>query len=112
MPSQITVSADFTNANGKFACFICGHTHKQIVAKMDAHSNQLVYINDASHCYRESTGYWTSAWSFFPRNKDGVNQDLITVLCIDTDNQVLNFVRVGADRTMFGELYDFVSINY
>ena len=102
----ISVSADFSSANGKFACLICGHNHAQAFCKLKG--TIPVYVNDTSNCQYA----WTTGYSLIPRNQDGVSGDLITVLCIDTDNKYLHFCRIGADRTIFGEKYDVVSVPY
>ena len=102
----ISVSADFSSANGKFACLICGHNHAQAFCKLKG--TIPVYVNDTSNCQYD----WATGCSLIPRNQDGVSGDLITVLCIDTDNKYLHFCRIGADRTIFGEKYDVVSVPY
>ena len=102
----ISVNADFSEANGKFACLIVGHNHAQAFCTIN--STIPVYVNDTSSCkYGWATGY-----SLFARNQNGYTEDLITVLCVDTDNEYLHFVRIGADRNFFGELYDVVSVPY
>ena len=103
---SVSVNADFSNANGIFATYIVGHKHSQAIGTVK--NNQNVYINDTSS---SSTG-WANGYSLTPRNTSDKTQDLITIMCVDTGNRVLNFVRVGASRTIFGELYDVVSISY
>ncbi len=102
----VSVSADFSSAKGILACLIVGHNHAQAFCKLK--TTIPVYVNDTSNCEYG----WATSYSIIPRNQGGYSGDLLTVLCIDTANKYLHFVRIGADRNFFGELYDVVSVPY
>lgn len=112
MPAAINVNADFTNAHGVFATYIFGHLHSQYCGFNTKHNNQNAYGNDTSFCYTATSGRTHLRNSMFPRDLDGASQDLVTVLCVDVRNKFLNLVRVGANRNIFGELYDFISVPF
>ena len=111
MSQKISVNADFSNAGGLFACFIFGHIHHQFAGNLDANNSQFAYGNDTSYCIVGSSN-WPIMYSLIPRQDGMQSQDLVTILCLDTNNKVINFVRIGASRTMFGEDYSVVSVKY
>jgi len=111
----VTVDADFSaRTNSLFACYICGHTHRQSIGKNTAYTDQVVYINDTSCLYagNNSSTMWPSYWSLLARNPKGKTQDVLTVLCIDTANKMINLVRVGADKNMYGDDSSFINYSY
>lgn len=107
----IEVDADFSAASGDFACYICGHTHNQAIGKIYNHENQVVYFNDSSRGLINNSS-WTQAYSLIPRTIDGKGQDLVTILCVDTENKNLNFIRVGAHLSMYMEDYNMLNYPY
>lgn len=104
--TDVFVSANFSFAKGTLACMIVGHNHAQAFCKLK--ETIPVYVNDTSNCEYG----WATEYSLIPRNQNGYSGDLLTVFCIDTANKYLYFVRIGADRNFFGELYDVVSVYY
>ena len=106
----VEVDADFSDAKGEFACYICGHTHNQAIGRIHNHENQVVYFNDSSRGLINNSS-WTQA-SLVPRTREGRAQDLLTVLCVDTENKNLNFIRVGAHLSMYMEDYNILSYPY
>ena len=113
--ASLVSSADFSaRTNSLFACYICGHTHRQSIGKNTAYTDQVVYINDTSCLYagNNSSTMWPSYWSLLARNPKGKTQDVLTVLCIDTANKMINLVRVGADKNMYGDDSSFINYSY
>jgi hypothetical protein len=109
----VSVSADFTAIDAEFACHICGHVHCQSIGHIENYPNQVAYFNDTSCCLANDTSsMWTTYWSLLPRNPEGASQDLLTILCVDTDNKMINLVRVGADRNIYGEDSSFINYTY
>lgn len=116
--TPIEVDADFTgtNAKGTFACYIFGHIHYQFWGNVTNYPNQKGYGNDTSFCriYDSNGNEVTSHMrtSLTPKNPNGASQDLVTVLCVDVENKLLHFVRVGANRNMFGDDTDWVTVPF
>lgn len=110
----LNVSADFTGRTAaNFACYISGHVHCQSIGHLWNYADQVAYFNDTSCLYANDTSsMWTTCWSLLPRDPEGKSQDVLTVLCVDPDNKMINFVRVGANRNMFGEDSDFIHYTY
>ena len=110
--SDVSVSADFSSrSDSRFACYIRGHVHCQGIGHIAAHPDQVAYINDSSALF-SGGNMWTSYTSFLPRAAGQKSEDLLTVLCVDTANRSLNFVRIGAHINMFGEDSGFIHYTY
>lgn len=108
--NDININADFSSSSGKFACYICGHVHNQQIGVISNHTDQVVYFNDSSRNIENDS--WTTAYSIIPKTKSGKSQNLMTVLCVDTDNKNLNFIRIGAYLSIYMEDYSFLNYKY
>ena len=91
-------------------CYICGHVHNQQIGVISNHTDQVVYFNDSSRNITNDP--WTTAYSIIPKTKSGKSQNLMTVLCVDTDNKNLNFIRIGAYLSIYMEDYSFLNYKY
>ena len=113
--SGVSVLADFSaRSASNFICYICGHVHCQGIGSITNYPGQLSYFNDTG-CIAAGdnpNNMWPTYASLIPRNGEDRTQDLITVLCVDTDNKRVSFVRVGANMNMFGEDSSFIAHTY
>lgn len=97
---------EFINGGGSFVCWIHGHTHYKMLAKLHTHPNQLnvAVANAGGDEYA-----WTYVWDRVPWTK---SMDDFNVLSIDTVSKVLKIMKVGVDYDHFMRHVDTVSYSY
>jgi Predicted phosphohydrolases len=96
----------FISAGGEFICWIHGHTHFKMAAKLHDHPNQL----DISVSNAGGTEY---AWTYVcARFKSSKSEDDFNVLAIDTYSKVLRIVKVGVDYDRYMRHTDTFCYNY
>ena len=84
-----SISVDFTNANGDFVCFFCGHTHKDFMLELD-NVNIIGTAND-------SKAVSSNASSYAPSKTDGTStEQIIDFFCIKPKTKAVSVVRLGA----------------
>lgn len=92
-----TVNTDFSGRGpGKFICYIGGHWHGSYVSHSSSFPDQLEYSVD---CASISTG--ATEDSDTPRERGTRSEDCFCVLSVDTANEKINLVRVGARMTNY-----------
>lgn len=92
----VTINHDFTSrGSGKFACYVVGHVHKDIVAKSTTYPDQIAIGFEAT-CYSE----WINSDGDLPRVTNEKSQDAITVLSINTSAKLIKLARVGSNKTV------------
>ena len=92
---SVAINHDFTSrGSGKFACYVVGHVHKDIVAKSTTYPNQIAIGFEAT-CYSE----WINNEGDLPRVTNEKSQDAITVLSINTSAKLIKLARVGSNKT-------------
>ena len=103
---DVTVSADFSNSNGEFICYICGHTHADKIGQSSlATQKQVVEVaNTAS----TTKAYYDDLW----RQVGTKSQDCLNLLVFDTDKKKIRILRIGANSTLNMEWRDMTSIFY
>lgn len=91
---DVTVNADFSNAKGTFICYLCGHTHfdmigqsslatnKQVCVVMNTSSTTKAYYDDLYRCMHKQS------------------QDCLNILVFDTDKKQIRIIRIGANTTL------------
>ena len=91
----LTVNADFSSrGTGKFAGYVVGHTHTDIISKITAFPNQNIY------CFTTSSADMAQQQSAdLPREPADKTIDAITVMAIDTTNRMVKLVRIGSNIT-------------
>ncbi len=96
----------FIDGGGKFACYICGHYHNDIVARSTEYPQQMFVAIDAfgfASC---------NANSEVLRVRGERSHDLANIVVIDTSCSTLKIIRIGAncDRYLRGK--NSLTINY
>lgn len=81
----------FINRGGKFICYICGHTHYDMVSYSNDYPNQISIAIDAAS--REQC----NAWSDVMRYDNQISRDLFNVVQFDTSNHVVKLIRCGCN---------------
>ncbi len=88
--SSIIVKADFTNKKGAFIGYFTGHVHVDIVGRNKKYPDQNIFAfasaGDIYHCCNTD----------LPRVQGTKSADLLTVCSVDTENRLVNLVRVGS----------------
>ena len=93
---SVTINHDFSSrGKGKFACYVVGHIHKDVVAKSTTYPEQIAIGFEAT-CYAE----WINNNGDLPRVENEKSQDALTVLSLDTDHKLIRLVRVGSNKSV------------
>lgn len=102
--SALDAVDDFINGGGEFACWLCGHTHYDVVAKINSHPNQIyIAIGSASVSVKTSD---------MPRTLNTPSEDLFNIVSIDPYLKTLKISRFGATIDDWGRVREHLSINY
>lgn len=79
----------FIQAGGDFACWICGHTHFDLVGTLQSYPEQLCIIIENASCW----SYYNSDY----RITGTLSQDCFNVMSIDTYCKRVNVMRIGSN---------------
>lgn len=90
--NDVTVSADFTNANGVFMCYLCGHYHSDGVFKCTTSG----YTNQTMIMLTSSTIEQGNHHDDLPRCIDTDTQDCLLGLVFDVENQIVRITKIGS----------------
>lgn len=91
----------FISNGGKFACWLTGHAHFGIFAKLTAHQSQIVVDTpNAGIAYAQS--------SEADRVVGTKSQDCYNIVAIDAYSSLVKIMRVGCDYTRWGKHPDMV----
>lgn len=108
-----TLSADylaktqaFIAANGKFVCYLVGHSHIDYVAKSIDYPSQLSIAID---CLNRAL---CNNYSDVQRTDGLRSQDLANLVSIDTASHVIKIIRVGANRDHYLRGKNCITIDY
>lgn len=95
---DVTVSADFSSANGKFMCYLCGHYHSDGVFKCSTtgYTTQTMIMLTSSTCEQANHS------DDLPRCVDTDIQDCLLGLVIDVDNEVVRITKIGSSLSTDG----------
>ena len=80
---------DFIQGGGNFACWLCGHTHFDMVGTLHSYPEQLVIIVENASCW--------SKWNTDKRVGGTLSQDCFNVMTIDTTLKRVNVMRIGSN---------------
>lgn len=97
---------DFRTNGGKFACYIGGHVHKDVMKTNADIPDQLGVMVDACSIQQ------SMAYSDIHRQSDDRTADLANVFVLDTSSNVIKVIRVGADRNRYLVSRKTICINY
>lgn len=95
---NVTVSADFSNANGKFMCYLCGHYHSDGVFKCSTtgYTKQTMIMLTSGTCEQANHN------DDLPRCVDTDMQDCLLGLVIDVENEVVRITKIGSSLSIDG----------
>lgn len=82
---------NFINNGGKFICYICGHTHRDIV------SYSLDYPTQISIAVDAASRKQCNEWSDCMRYDDQISRDLFNVIQFDTSVHCIKMIRCGCN---------------
>ena len=96
----------FIQNGGKFACWLCGHTHLDLIGYSEGYPNQLCIAIDASNktqCVQ---------YSDVMREVGDKSEDLFNAFCIDTSSNLIKLVRFGVNSNRYSQDRNSICINY
>lgn len=97
---------DFIEAGGYFICWMHGHTHFKMFAKLPTHTDQLnVAVANAGGSSFANTYVWER--EIFTKTMDDFN-----LLAIDTTAKILRIYKVGVDRDRYMRHVGSISYDY
>lgn len=91
---NVSVSADFTSANGEFICYINGHTHNDGTGQSSVATNKQVNINVTTGSANTT---YQAIYDDLYRVVGERSEDAFDVLCFDTDRKEIRMLRIGAN---------------
>ena len=97
---------DFRVNGGKFACYIGGHVHKDVMKTNEDIPNQVGVMIDACSITQ------SMAYSDIYRTSGDRTADLANVFVLDASSNTIKVIRVGADRNRYLVSRKTISINY
>lgn len=78
---------DFVNGGGKFACYLVGHTHCDMICYNPNYPNQLcITVTIAAQTGRDND-----------QVRSGKARDAFNIVTVDTNSETIKLTRVGAD---------------
>lgn len=95
--SDVTADYDFSNANGEFAFYLCGHVHRDVEAActMTGYEKQKLIAADTGSLETYQRG---SALAIC-RNMGAESENSLLAIVVNTDEDVVNLVNIGATLT-------------
>lgn len=97
---------DFIESGGEFVCWIHGHTHYKMFAKLSGHENQLnISVSNSGGANYARTYVWE-------RVINTKSMDDFNVLAIDTTGKILRLMKIGVDYDRYMRHVNTISYNY
>lgn len=84
----------FIDAGGCFVCYLCGHTHHDAAHILPDHPEQFALCVPCT-----SDNYDEAKWGDMDRSQEAT-RDAFNVVFVDTANELVKVVRIGADRDL------------
>ena len=103
---NVTVNADFTNANGDFIAYIAGHTHYDKIGESSQSTNKqlAVVVTTSGTTKQQNDDLW--------RQIGTKSQDCFNLYVFDTRKKKIRILRIGANTTLDMEQRDMTSVSY
>lgn len=106
---DVSVSADFSGANGDFICYINGHTHNDGTGQSSYAQAKQVNINVTTGSANVSN---QAVYDDLYRDNDTIAQDAFNLVAFDTATKKIRMLRIGANVTMDMKRRDYALIPY
>lgn len=104
-----TISKDFSDRseNGKFICYVCGHTHASYISKSVEYPAQTIVSvpSGSENIYQRK--YGDTNYDFENRN-----QDNFYVIGFNTDHHAINVIQIGGQETIDMRKRDMIAVSY
>lgn len=96
--SNFTKNVDFSNYNGVFVAYMCGHYHGDYIGYSELYNDQLYLMCSCGACKPDTASYnYGEEVSDLPRIQGTKTEDCFNIYSIDTQNRIVKVVRVGSD---------------
>lgn len=104
-----TVSKDFStrSENGKFIAYFAGHIHGNYIFRSNTYPDQMCLVMPTASGNQFQRRYGDMMYSANCRNRDN-----FCVVGIDTENKMINLVKIGGQVTMDMRERTYASISY
>lgn len=102
--TYMTIVDNFINNNGKFICWLCGHTHCDFIAYDSTHPNQLFIV--------VTTTQTQNAYEDGERTTGEQSQDAFNIIGFDTISHNIKIARIGKNMDSLLRPRNIAVINY
>lgn len=97
----------FIGDGGKFACWLTGHTHIDVLKKyVGENGTQLIFVVDSGNIT------YSDAYTDIQRTVGKKSQDLANLVVIDPSSEIVKVLRIGADITRYLRPRHILTIKY
>lgn len=96
----------FIDRDGKFICYICGHSHYDYVGYLSQYPQQIAIMIDAAG--RAACNQWSDVM----RDNDEQSRDLFNMIQFDTSSQLIKIVRCGTNYDRYLRNKNVLCISY
>ncbi len=108
IPNATLHVQDFIDAGGTFIGWFVGHTHLDIIGKVDDYPDQIVFSVDTARCYNS----YNSTNADYNSIRGTKNEDGFAVISINVDLHIVKIFKVGRNFDVNGVHKDSFCINY
>ena len=111
--SGFTKTVDFSNNQGIFIAYICGHYHGDYIGYSSSYNAQLYLMGNCGACIPDGTNQnYGEEVSDLPRHDGTQTEDCFNIYTIDTDNKLVKVVRVGSSINDLMQKREFAIYEY
>lgn len=103
----ISAIDSFIESNGKFICWLTGHTHRDQLGYLAEHHNQLCMVIGTATINATNAGYGDSYRKVYEES-----QDLFNVIAFDAKEHQVRVVRVGATTNKHFQMRNTLVVSY
>lgn len=111
--SGFTKTVDFSNNQGIFIAYMCGHYHGDYIGYSSSYTAQLYLMGNCGACIPDGTSQnYGEEVSDLPRHDGTQTEDCFNIYTIDTDNKLVKVVRVGSSINDLMQKREFAIYEY
>lgn len=98
---------NFIDGGGKFACYLCGHSHWDLISYNQSYPDQIFVTVTCAFV----PGRTNMSNDMYRVNNDK-SQDAANLTIIDVNTKTIKLIRIGADRDIYLRAREYVTISY
>ena len=100
----VSAVESFINDGGNFVCWLVGHTHRDYIATIEGHPNQLCVVIETSACRNDNMDSI--------RVEGTKSENAFELISINPTSYTLNIVRIGSDCDMYLRRKELLCLSY